>query len=30
MIRVYFTGDCDGFVATCRKVRFWDRAAAER
>ena len=23
-------GDCDGFVATCRKLRFWDRAAAER
>ena len=23
-------GDCDGFVASCRKLRFWDRAAAER
>ena len=23
-------GDCDGFVAACRKLRFWDRAAAER
>jgi catalase len=23
-------GDCDGFVATCRKLRFWDRADAER
>ena len=22
--------DCAGFVATCRKIRFWDRAAAER
>ncbi len=22
--------DCDGFVAACRKLRFWDRAAAER
>src|SRR4051794_12203706 len=23
-------GACDGFVATCRKLRFWDRPAAER
>ncbi len=23
-------GDCDAFVAACRKLRFWDRAAAER
>ena len=23
-------GECDAFVATCRKLRFWDRAAAER
>ena len=23
-------GDCDGFVATCRKLRFWERAGAER
>ena len=23
-------GDCDGFVTACRKLRFWDRAAAER
>ncbi|AMV23343.1 Catalase C [Gemmata sp. SH-PL17] len=23
-------GDCDTFVAACRKLRFWDRAAAER
>jgi catalase len=23
-------GDCDGFVAACRKLRFWDRAAAEQ
>ncbi len=23
-------GDCDRFVAACRKLRFWDRAAAER
>lgn len=23
-------GDCDGFVATCRKLRFWDRTPAER
>ena len=22
--------DCDGFVAACRKLRFWDRAHAER
>ena len=22
--------DCDGFVAACRKLRFWDRVAAER
>ncbi|MGE3818903.1 MAG: catalase [Isosphaeraceae bacterium] len=22
--------DCEAFVATCRKLRFWDRAAAER
>ncbi len=23
-------GDCDAFVAACRKLRFWDRAGAER
>jgi catalase len=23
-------GDCEAFVAACRKLRFWDRAAAER
>ena len=23
-------GDADGFIAACRKVRFWDRAGAER
>jgi catalase len=23
-------GDCGAFVAACRKLRFWDRAAAER
>ena len=23
-------GDCDAFVAACRKLRFWDRQAAER
>jgi catalase len=23
-------GDCDGFIAACRKLRFWGRAAAER
>ena len=23
-------GECDAFVAACRKVRFWDRAGAER
>lgn len=23
-------GDCDNYVAACRKVRFWDRAVAER
>ncbi|MHB1560770.1 MAG: catalase [Isosphaeraceae bacterium] len=23
-------GDCDAFVAACRKLRFWDRADAER
>ncbi|MFO0889411.1 MAG: catalase [Isosphaeraceae bacterium] len=23
-------GDCDRFVATCRKLRFWERADAER
>ena len=23
-------GDCDTFVAACRKLRFWDRAAAQR
>jgi catalase len=23
-------GDADAFVAACRKIRFWDRAAAER
>ncbi|WP_315854065.1 catalase [Gemmata palustris] len=23
-------GDCDAFVAACRKLRFWDRAAAQR
>ena len=22
--------DCDGFVATCRKLRYWERVAAER
>ena len=22
--------DCETFVAACRKLRFWDRAAAER
>ncbi len=29
-IRLKKAGDCDGFVAACRKLRFWDRAAAER
>jgi catalase len=24
------TKDCDSFVAACRKLRFWDRANAER
>jgi len=23
-------GDCDGFIAACRKLRFWERAGAER
>ena len=23
-------GDCDAFIAACRTLRFWDRAAAER
>ena len=23
-------GDCKGFIEACRKLRFWDRAAAER
>jgi catalase len=23
-------GDCDAFLAACRKLRFWDRPAAER
>ncbi|WZO96115.1 catalase [Isosphaeraceae bacterium EP7] len=23
-------GDCEAFIAACRKIRFWDRAGAER